>query len=173
MRKNFPKILFAVFSISLLVYIALPEPSFPDALWDFKVSTQPADQETLLRRGYYTNITREQLMSHYKREFKWGVGLNYPPEEGQTLIRDQTKSSFLEEIVHPMRESLFVNGYRPTSDKEILEADGVIYEQKVIVKYVGSNVVLRLAVGLATLAALWLLLSEWFSALKTLKWIYR
>ncbi len=156
---------FLVLSILFLYYLSLPEPSFPNALWDFKISSQPADQETPIRRGYYTNITREQLMSHYTREFKWGVRLNYPPEEAKYLIRDQTKSSFLEEIVHPMRESLFVNGYRPSSDEEILTVDDVRYDGKIIVKYVGSNLWIRLSVGMATLGVLWLLIKEWLKAL--------
>src|SRR3989344_444777 len=103
--------LFLIFSVLFLIYLSLPEPGFPVGLWDFNQSEQPADRETTLRRGYYTSITREQLMSHYSKEFNWGIRLNYPPEEAQTLIRDQTKSSFLEEIVHPMRESFFISGY--------------------------------------------------------------
>lgn len=167
------KIIFAVFGILLLVYLALPEPSFPKGLWDFVESTQPADKETPLRRGYYTNTTREQLMSHFTREFNWGIVLNYPPEEAQTLIRDQTKATFLQEIVHPMRESLFINGYRPQSDKEILEAGGVHYESKVILKYIGSNLLLRLLIGVATLSLLWVLINEWVNVLKSQKWISR
>jgi len=163
------KIIFVIFGILFLVYLALPQPAFPNGLWDFIESTQPADKETPLRRGYYTNTTREQLMSHYIRAFKWGIILNYPPEQSQTIIRDQTKATFLEEIAHPMRESLFINGYRPTSDKEILEAGGVRYESKVIIKYVGSNMLLRLFVGIAALAALWLLINEWVKTLKSYK----
>ncbi len=171
MVKRSLSLLFLLLSVVFLVYLALPEPEFPEALWDFKVSTQPADQETPLRRGYYTNITREQLMSHYSREFEWGMRLNYPPEESQTLIRDQTKSNFLEEIVHPMRESFFVSGYRPKSDQEILEVEGVRYEGKVIVKYVGSTLFIRLLVGVLTISVTWLLIREWVIALKLFKWI--
>lgn len=161
MTKKVFGIPYLVFCILFLVYLILPAPSFPNTLWDFKASTEPADKETPLRRGYYTNLTRDQLMSHYAKEFEWGVRLNYPPEEAQTLIRDQTKSTFLEEIVHPMRESLFINGYRPPSDKEILTVDGMRYEGKTIVKYVGSNIFVRLFVGLASLGLLWFLIKEW------------
>lgn len=150
------RILFVAFGIALLVYLALPAPSFPTTLWDFKPSEEPADKESPLRRGYYTNLTRDQLMGHYAREFKWGIRLNYPPEDAQTLIRDQTKSNFLEEIVHPMRESIYVNGYKPVGG-----------DFKVIVKYVPSNVAVRLLIGLATLGVAWLLIGEW---VKTLKW---
>jgi len=173
MRNKIFSILYLVFAILFLVYLCFPGPLFPTALWDFKVSTQPADQESLLRRGYYTNLTREQLMSHYAGEFEWGIRLNYPPEEAKTLIRDQTKSSFLEEIVHPMRESLFINGYKPSAYEEVLVVDGVRYESKVIVKYVNSNIFLRLSVGLGILGVLWILVREWRKAINSLKWISR
>lgn len=171
--KNLGKILFVVFGLALLTYLALPEPPFPNGLWDFQSSMEPADKETPLRRGYYTNLTREQLMDHYSKEFAWGVRLNYPPEEAQTLIRDQTKSSFLQEVVHPMRESLFVNGYQPKPSESPLEVNGVHYNQKVIVKYVGSNIFVRLAIGFASLVLIWFLTSEWAKTLKPLKWISR
>jgi hypothetical protein len=167
------RILFLIFGVAFLVYLALPAPTFPDTLWDFKQSTEPADQETPLRRGYFTNVTREQLMSHYAKEFGWGLRLNYPPEHARVLIRDQTKTSFLEEIVHPMRESLYVNGYNPRSDQEILMKDDVRYDGKVIIKFVPSNVFLRLFIGLCSLGLAWLLINEWSKSLKSLKWISR
>lgn len=112
-------------------------------------------------------------MSHYAGEFGWGIRLNYPPEEAKTLIRDQTKSTFLEEIAHPMRESLFINGYKPSADMEVLTVDGVRYESKVIVKYVNSNIFLRLFVGFGTLGVLWILTREWLKAINSLKWTSR
>lgn len=112
-------------------------------------------------------------MSHYSKEFDWGIRLNYPPEMAQILIRDQTKSSYLEEIVHPFRESLYVNGFRPASDEEILEVEGVRYQGKTIIKYVGSNLILRLVFGAFSIAAGWVLLNEWIQAVKQIKWTYQ
>ncbi|MEK7550189.1 MAG: hypothetical protein AAB535_00175 [Patescibacteria group bacterium] len=169
--KNVFSILYIVFSLLFLIYLSLPEPKFPTALWDFMPSDQPADRETPLRRGYYTNVTRDQLISHYSKEFKWGVRLNYPPEMAKTLVRDQTSSSFLEEIVHPMRESLYINGYEPTPDKEILTANGVGYKQKTIIKYVGSNIFIRIFIGIATMFVMWVLINEWVKTSKRKLWI--
>lgn len=151
-----------------MAYLALPQPEFPKMLWDFVASDQPADRETPFRRGYYSNITRDQLMSHYTSEFKWGIKLNYPPELAQTLIRDQTKSSFLQEIVHPMRESLFINGYEPPSNIEVLEIGGEKYKQKTIIKYVTSNIRDRIIVGLLTIGIIWVLIGEWGKTLRFL-----
>ncbi len=164
------KALFVVFGISLLVYLAWPAPPFPDTLWDFVSSTEPADKETSLRRGYYTNLTREQLMDHYYEQFWWGERLNYPPEEAQTIIRDQTKATFLEEVVHPMRESIFIAGNELGTDRGSFQVGGVSFKQKVIVKYVGSNVYLRLLLGMLTLLLIWLLTKEWISTIKNTKW---
>jgi hypothetical protein len=164
--KNLPKVLFAFFGIALLIYLAWPAPPFPTTLWDYVSSTEPADRETPLRRGYYTNLTREQLMSHYTKEFGWGEILNYPQEDAQTLIRDQTKATFLEEVVHPMRESLFVAGNELAPNEGTFTVDGKVFKQKVIVKYVGSNIFVREFIGISTLALIWVLSSEWVKTAK-------
>ena len=170
MTKKIAKIAFVLFGIALLIYLAWPAPPFPKTLWDFTSSNAPADKETPLRRGYYTNLTREQLMSSYVKEFGWGERLNYPPEEAQTFIRDQTRSTFLEEIVHPMRESLFIAG---NNSEGIYEIDGKEYNQKVIVRYISSNVFIRLFIGLSTLGFIWILTGEWVKTLRTTKWTFR
>jgi len=173
MMKNLVKIAFALLGIALLIYLVWPAPTFPKTLWDFTSSTEPADKESPLRRGYYTNLTREQLMDHYSKEFGWGERLNYPPEEAQIYIRDQTKATFLEEIVHPMRESLFIAGNELSVDGGTFEINGKVFKQKVIVKYVTSNVFMRVLTGLSTLGLIWILASEWIKTVKTSKWTIR
>jgi hypothetical protein len=173
MLKKIVKIVFIAFGIALLVYLVWPAPPFPTTLWDFVPSSEPADKESPLRRGYYTNLTREQLMSHYVAEFGWGERLNYPHEDAQTLIRDQTKATFLEEIVHPLRESLYIAGNELGSNGGTFTVDGKTFKQKVIVKYVPSNVFVRLLTGLSTLGLIWLLAREWVKTVKTSKWTFR
>ena len=173
MIKILVKIVFVIFGIVLLTYLIWSAPHFPDTLWDYVSSTEPADRETPLRRGYFTNLTREQLMSHYAKEFGWGERLNYPPEEAQTIIRDQTKATFLEEIVHPMRESIFVAGNEIEPGKGSFIADGKEFKLKVIVRYMSSNVFTRVLIGLSTLGLIWILGSEWVKTVKTSKWTFR
>jgi len=173
MKKNLVIIVFSLLGIALLVYLAWPAPPFPNTLWDYVSSPEPADKESPLRRGYYTDITREQLMNHYVAQFGWGERLNYPPEDAQTLIRDQTKATFLEEIVHPMRESLFIAGNELTPNEGTFTVDGKVYKQKVIVKYVVSNVFVRILIGLSTLGLIWILGAEWVKTVKTSKWTSR
>src|SRR3990167_4477512 len=117
--------LISLFFLALLGYVVLPEPGFPAPPADALQSKEPADSESPLRRAYFTNFTREEVMSHYKKEFKWGLNLNYPPEESRTIIRDQTRSTFLEEIVHPLRESVFINGFEPKVEKDAINIEGL------------------------------------------------
>jgi hypothetical protein len=105
------------------------------------------------------------VLEYYTKVFSWsGWGmplptyrLNYPPEEAQTIIREQTRSSYLEEIVHPLRESFYVNGYEPKESEDKISVDGQPYTSKVTVRYVRSNVAVRAGVfGVALVAGWWL-----------------
>lgn len=148
--KIFTNLLILVFTILLLVYVYPVSPEFPKPPNDFVQSFEPADVETPLRRGYYTNMTRQEVIAHYETEFNLGFiyspRLNYPPEEAQTIIRDQTKSTFLEEIAHPMRESLYINGFEPKEEQYAQFYEGTRYNQKIIVRYVPSQLIHRVLV---------------------------
>lgn len=160
------KILFFIVSLTLFAYVFPPSPDFPEMLPNSIQSTEPADIETPLRRGYYTNLTRPEIIEHYNSIFKNNLGfitlrLNYPPEEAQTIIRDQTKSTFLEELVHPFRESLYINGFESEKTIYQLVIDGKTWNQKVIVRYVPSSVWVRLIVLFLTIASGMLLVREY------------
>lgn len=157
------KYVYIITSIIFLFYLLLPNPDFPEQLPDSIQSFEPADIETPLRRGYYTNMTRDEVMSFFYNRSKLSkffniplptYRLNYPPEEAQTLIRDQTRSTFLEEIVHPFRESFFINGFEPKEDKDMIFIDARKWRQKVIVKYVPNSPILRFLVGISTIIAI-------------------
>lgn len=160
---KFYKILFVAVTLVYLVYLSFPNPQFPNPIPGAVQSTEPADSETPLRRAYFTNSTRQEVINHYLKEFKWGKRLNYPPEEAGTIIRDQTRSTFLEEIVHPFRESLYINGYEPSPDdnKNQINIDGVHYRQKIIVRLVPSSFFVRLTVFALTIASAVILMREY------------
>src|SRR5689334_19212994 len=105
-----------LFGIGFMVYLFRPGPfaDFPAPPPGAVQSKEDADIESPLRRAYFTNYTREEVIAHYQNQFRMRpltLTLNYPPEDAQTLIRDQTRSVYLEELVHPFRESLYVNGF--------------------------------------------------------------
>lgn len=157
MVKKFLITIFVLFSTVLVFYIFLPNYSFPVPPPDALQSHEPADSETPLRRAYFTDFTRQQVLDWYENQMKHSSFLNlpmptyllnYPPEDAQTLIRIQTRSTFLEEIVHPFRESVYINGYEPAPDDQenAINIDGKHWRQKIIIKSVPSSLFLRLSV---------------------------
>jgi len=116
-------------------------------------------------------------MNHYKNQFEEKIflglfipsyRLNYPPEEAQTIIRDQTRSTFLEEVVHPFRESVFINGFKPTQKKDAIFIEGKDWYQKITVRFVPSNVLIRIVVALVALLLVMIVTKEWNNAFKNL-----
>jgi hypothetical protein len=167
------KTIYIIFSVFLLFYVALPNPEFPESIPGSLQSTEPADVETSLRRAYYTDLSRQEVLNYYQNQFNKSSFMNiliptyelsYPPEEAQTFIRDQTRSSFLKEIVHPFRESIYINGYQPEEPQNIIQIDGKIWEQKIIVKYIPSNVWVRFSIYSIALILFWVTFKELVNA---------
>lgn len=153
------KILYVTLTVFFLFYLALETSPFPNPPNDVYQSGEPADVESYYRRGYYTDLTRGEVLSYYKNIYGTNIlgyklptyRLNYPPEESQTIIRDQTRSTFLEEIVQPFRESVFVNGFEPSLDKDKIIINGYHWKEKIIVKQFPSNRILRVIVGFVSM----------------------
>lgn len=166
------KVLFILFSIFLVVYAFYPSPDFPSPPADAVQSQEVGDSEDLVhRRAYFTNYTREEVMVHYQNQFEPlpSFRLNYPPEEAQTIIRDQTRSTFLEEVVHPLRESVFINGFEPSDPKDDVWYKGIDYRQKLIVRVYPSTLAERLAIALLTINSVYLVALLFRKTLKSIK----
>ena len=161
------KVFFGLILVLGFVYMYPASPEFPVPPPDSVQSMEPADTETPLRRAYFTNYTREQVIEHYKAHFDRKVmfNLNYPPEDAQTLIRDQTRSWYLEELVHPMRESLFINGFIPQEKKDDIWYKGQHFEEKITIRYIPSGWWARIVVLTATTLLGYLLMREWWKEL--------
>ena len=172
------KVVYILFSIVLLLYLLLPNLQFPEPHSDFLQSEEPGDRETPLRRAYFTNLAREEVLMHYERQFTASsfmsiplpfYRLNYPPEEAQTIIRDQTRSTYLEEIVHPLRESVFVNGFEPSVKKDAIVIEGQDFKQKITVRFIPSELAVRVIVGLSIIYLIYLSYVSWLAFIKRLK----
>lgn len=163
--KKLINILLIFFSGILLYYLLLPNYEFPTPPPNSLQSDEPADSESPLRRAYFTDYSREETMQWYKNQLGWGFRLNYPPEDAQSIIRDQTRSTFLEEIVHPFRESLYINGFEPKNDKDAVIIGGRLFRQKIIVRYIPSSPWVRVAVFAVTVAFLVILFKAWKTSL--------
>jgi hypothetical protein len=165
MRTLF-RLVFILFSAIFLIYLARPIPTFPSPPEDSTQSTEPADSETEKRRAYFTDYSRDQVIDHYKKQVAQNnltLRLNYPPEDAQTLIRDQTRSVYLEELVEPLRFSLFINGFEPRVAKDDIWYKGRHYNAKITIRYVETALAKRLIIGLGSLIALYVLGEFWIN----------
>jgi hypothetical protein len=132
--------LFLVYLLGV-VYLILPSPISPDLSMS-KRSDEPGDTwQNPTQKAFFTDKDRQTVLSELQNKFALSLfsikipsfRLNYRPEEATTIVRDQLFSYYLEEIVHPLRESLFVNGWEPqnsplNADKPPEERDKVIIE---------------------------------------------
>ncbi len=166
------KIIYATASVIFLLYLLIPTSKFPEKPEYSLQSSEPADIESFYRRGYYVNGDRNKVVDYYRKIFDnilffnkklklYSLRLNYPPEESQTIIRDQTRSTYLEEIVHPFRESLYINGFEPKKDNDMIVVGGKNYEQKVIVKLVTSSLYVRFIIGLLSVISGYIVILFW------------
>lgn len=119
------------------------------------------------QRGYYTNLKRSEVLGEVQQESQINIfgitipnyRLNYRPEEAHELVRDQLKSNYLEEIVYPLRSSIYVNGWEPKNApayankpaKEIPDISiyGIPYDAKITLKPNNSSLLSRLLVWTA------------------------
>lgn len=149
--------------IAALYYLWLPAPRFPTAPPGALRSQEPGDLETPYRRAFYTNYSRSEILKYYSQQFylPGQFLLNYPPEDAFSLIRDQTHSSWLQELVHPWRESLYINGFYPTKPTEQIYIDGVHYLNKITLHYVPSTLVNRYTVLLLVAISIYFLWREY------------
>lgn len=152
------KIILYIIAILFLVYLLLPNFGFPNPIPESLQSNEPADQETPFRRAYFTDMSRSEVIRYYKNEIESqkilsfripSILLNYPPEEAQLRIRDQTRSSYLQEVVFPLRESYYINGFEPKEDKDAIFVNGKTWRQKVTIRYVSSRRIYRVFLWIA------------------------
>ncbi|TSC88369.1 MAG: Uncharacterized protein G01um101416_37 [Microgenomates group bacterium Gr01-1014_16] len=156
------KILISVFLISAISYLIFPVPGFPLPPPDSFISTEPADTESIYRTAFYTNLSRAEILNYYKGRWRWHfIRLNHPPEFSFEYIRDQTRSNWLEELIHPWKDSLYINGYYPTSPQEQFNHAGVHYIGKVTLHYFPSFPGTRLTVLALTTLCIYLLAREY------------
>lgn len=105
-----------------LHYLTLPTPLLP-ALDNSARSDEPGDTvQNPDQAAYYTfRDSRPSILGELQEKFSLSNSLgkrleyrlNYRPEEVGEFVRDQLRSYYLEEVIHPLRESLFINVFDP------------------------------------------------------------
>ena len=145
-------------------YLTRPAPVVPD-LSDAVQSDEPGDTwQHPDQKAFYTNRkVRPEILGELQQKFSindsftrfFQYRLNYRPEEVGELVRDQLRSYYLEEVVHPLRESLFINVLDPEKSPMIDDKDrenqkmyfkGVFYPIKVTMRPVYSETYSRILV---------------------------
>lgn len=161
-----------------LIYLILPGPtsiSGIPALPNSRKSTEPGDTyQNPNNAAYFSSHYRKFVTDFYKESFEnlnvFGkfipaIRLNHPPETAFQYIRDQQASTYLEEYLYPMRDSLFVNGYEPFDQmgrpfyKGITQiiVDGQYFDTKTTLRIYHSNLIYRVAVYTGIwILAIWL-----------------
>ncbi len=183
MKKIF--VVLPIFLVYLLgiFYLIQPTPQTPD-LYDSKRSDEPGDTwQNPDQKAFFTQKDRQNVLSELQSKFSINLGsftipsfrLNYRPEEAQELVRDQIFSYYLEEVVHPLRESLFINGWepqnspmfasKPEKERDRVIIDGIVYRAKVTIKPTFSSVVPRIFVWTMIFPLSWLVYKSTKNAL--------
>lgn len=154
----------ALIAVLLLVYLLLPQPKYPPPLPNSLKSTEEGDTVQIPRvSAYYSQNNRALAIRYYQDQFTNVPGLplrfpsyrlNHPPQFSHEKIRDELLSSYFEEVVHPFRESLFINGWEPgvffagnpgaMSQYEMI-VDGKKFSSKTTLRPFYSPVLARLA----------------------------
>ena len=169
--KKWVKILTLVVYLLGIFYLLVPEPVIPN-LKDGLKSVEPGDTTQMPGVwAYYTQWSREQAVDFYKQAYSRSpflnlplptYVLNHPPEYARETIRSTQQTNFYEELVHPLKESLFVGGWIPKEDKVYLAqskdpivdfyVDGQAYPAKITLYHVTTPIWARLLVWTGIIA---------------------
>lgn len=171
------RLLFILFSLILLIYLLIPGPGsikdFPPLPNSAKSALEGDTIQVPNVSAYFSNNFRKFVTNFYSNSYRAQVPvipflpikLNYPPEFAYTAIKDQTRSTFLEEYVYPMRDSLYVNGYEPFYENGkpkffgSVKADeeNNIYLNKTTLRYYSSPIWARIVTWFGILLSVYLI----------------
>lgn len=170
------KKIFLIFSGLFLIYMVWPGPSkISDIrpLPSSDKSTLAGDNITQVPNvaGYFSNNYREFVVPFYIKDY-WQksllpfppLRLNHPPEYSWTVIKKHTDSTYLEELIYPLKNSLYVNGFEPFySDKTPkfwgsarFEVEGQSWFTKTTLRFYPSNLLVSIVVWLGIVISIYL-----------------
>lgn len=164
---------FIVFSVLLLIYMLLPGPK---KISDFKALPN-SDKSTLEGdtiqipnvSAYFSNNYRNFVSSFYLKIYQKKtflpfppLRLNHPPEYSWNVIKRHTDSTYLEELVYPLRDSVYVNGFEPFYEdgspkfwgSTKLNEGAHLWYTKITLRFYPSNFLIRFLVWLGIISAI-------------------
>lgn len=159
--------IYFIFCWLLLVYMLWPGPSKISefsALPDSDKSQLEGDTIQIPNvSAYFSNNYREFVVPFYSANYQSKMHfplpplkLNHPPEFSWTVIKRHTDTTYLEELVYPLRDSLYVNGLEPYYSDGTPKFWGAtkfeigknVWFTKVTLRFYPSNVFIRFLVWL-------------------------
>lgn len=170
------KKIFISCSILLLIYMIWPGPS---KISDFKALPN-SDKSTLAGdtfqipnvSAYFSDNYRKFVVAYYERNYQQSshlpfppLRLNHPPEYSWNVIKKHTDSTYLEELVYPLRDSLYVNGFEPFYEDGSPKFWGSIklnegkdaWYTKTTLRFYPSKIIIRFLVWLGIVASVYML----------------
>ncbi len=173
------KKLYLTFAGLFLLYMLWPGPgsiSVFKQLPDSYKSTLAGDNVAQVPNvaGYFSNKYRNFVTYFYRTNYFQKtllpfppMRLNHPPEVSWNVIKKHTDSTFLEEFVYPLRDSLYVNGLEPFYEdgspkfwgSSKFSEGGKDWYTKTTIRFYPSSVFVRLIV--------------WFSICLSILYTYR
>jgi hypothetical protein len=186
--KKIVKIFLVLLFVLGTFYLSLPSkgefPGVPNSL----KSIEPGDTYQIANvTAYYTDMPRAEVVKFYFDYFSkssfLGIPiptykLNQPPERIREVLRETQQSSFVEELIHPFKDSVFVNGFEWNNDpftppnkriKNILFINGKEYQFKITLYYQESNLIIRLAIFYFILIGIYILFNFYHDLVKRWK----
>lgn len=167
------KRLFLLFSILLLIYMLWPGPTKISDLSPLPYSAKSTLSGDTVQipnvSGYFSNNFRDFVVPFYINSYQQNshlplppLRLNHPPEYSWEVIKKHTETTYLEELVYPLRDSLFVNGYeifRPDGTPIFysvpkLEEGGKEWFTKTTLRLYTSNMIVRIIVWAGILVSM-------------------
>lgn len=171
------KKLYIGFCVLLLIYMIMPGPT---KISDFKALPN-SDKSSLAGdnisqvpnvAGYFSNNYRRFVTSFYSKNYKdktWfffpPLRINHPPEFSWNVIKKHTDSTYLEEFVYPLRDSIYVNGFEPYLEDGTprywgaskLSESGNFWYTKTTLRFYPSSVPIRTIVWLGIISSIYFL----------------
>ncbi len=159
------KKILVIFACLLLIYMLWPgsgKISSFKALPNSAKSTLSGDTVQIPNvSAYFSNNFRKFVIPFYTENYQQNsflpfppLRLNHPPEYSWDVIKKHTETTYLEELVYPLRDSLYINGYetfRPDGTPVFysvpkLEEGGREWFTKVTLRLYSSNFLIRIMV---------------------------
>lgn len=152
------KYLYISFSLILLLYMLWPGPT---RISDFK--PLPDSYKSQLEgdtiqipnvAGFFSNNYRSFVVPFYSQNYQEDmhfplppIRLNHPPEYSWIAIKKHTDSTYLEELIYPLRDSLYVNGLEPFNPDKTpkfwgaipFEVGGKLWDTKTTLRFYPSS----------------------------------